>query len=79
MKLADIIPLIQLEPLVQIDDLDAEIKTVCGCDLMSDVLAFPRKRHCFSRDLLCSGSSHCGDDRYQVHHLCAQAPSSRNN
>ncbi|NLM40164.1 MAG: hypothetical protein GX205_08900 [Firmicutes bacterium] len=44
MKLADIIPLIQLEPLVQIDDLDAEIKTVCGCDLMSDVLAFSQEK-----------------------------------
>jgi len=44
MKLAEIIPLIQLEPLVVIDDLDYEIKTVCGCDLMSDVLAFSQEK-----------------------------------
>ncbi len=44
MKLADIIPLLQLEPLVQIDDLDSKITTVCGCDLMSDVLAFSQEK-----------------------------------
>lgn len=44
MKFADIVPLLQLEPLVVIDDLDYEIKTACGCDLMSDVLAFSQEK-----------------------------------
>lgn len=44
MKLADIIPLIELEPLMVISDLDFEIETVCGCDLMSDVLAFSQEK-----------------------------------
>lgn len=44
MKLAQIIELIDLEPIVQIDDLDAEVTTVCGCDLMSDVLAFSQEK-----------------------------------
>lgn len=44
MKLAAIIALIELEPLVVIDDLDCEIETVCGCDLMSDVLAFSQEK-----------------------------------
>ncbi|HHU92188.1 MAG TPA: hypothetical protein GXZ20_03485 [Halanaerobiaceae bacterium] len=44
MKLADIIPLLQLEPLVVIDDLDFEVETACGCDLMSDVLAFSQEK-----------------------------------
>jgi hypothetical protein len=43
-KLADIIPLIQLEPLVVIDAPDYPIETVCGCDLMSDVLAFSQEK-----------------------------------
>jgi len=43
-KLADIIPLIELEPVVVIDDPDYEIETVCGCDLMSDVLAFSQEK-----------------------------------
>jgi len=43
-KLADIIPLIELEPLVIIDAPDYEIDTVCGCDLMSDVLAFSQEK-----------------------------------
>lgn len=44
MKLAAIIALIELEPLMVIDDLDCEIETVCGCDLMSDVLAFSQEK-----------------------------------
>ncbi len=44
MKLADIIAIIQLEPLVKIDDVDFEISTACGCDLMSDVLAFSQEK-----------------------------------
>lgn len=44
MKLAAIVALIELEPLVVIDDLDCEIETVCGCDLMSDVLAFSQEK-----------------------------------
>ncbi|MFI5358996.1 MAG: hypothetical protein ACHQYO_02995 [Halanaerobiales bacterium] len=44
MKFAEIIPLLQLEPLVVIDDPDYEIETACGCDLMSDVLAFSQEK-----------------------------------
>lgn len=44
MKLADIVSLIELEPLVVIDDLDCQVDTVCGCDLMSDVLAFSQEK-----------------------------------
>lgn|SRR5690554_2808734 len=44
MKVADIIPLLQLESLVVVDDLDFEITTACGCDLMSDVLAFSQEK-----------------------------------
>lgn len=44
MKLVDIISLIDLEPLVIIDDPDYQIETVCGCDLMSDVLAFSQEK-----------------------------------
>ncbi|MDI9485376.1 MAG: hypothetical protein QM372_07950 [Bacillota bacterium] len=44
MKLSEIIQLIELEPLVVIDDPDCQIETVCGCDLMSDVLAFSQEK-----------------------------------
>lgn len=44
MKLAEIISLLELESLVTIDDLDYKIETVCGCDLMSDVLAFSQEK-----------------------------------
>lgn len=44
MKLADIINLLQLEPLVEFAAGDFEIRTACGCDLMSDVLAFSQEK-----------------------------------
>ncbi len=44
MKLAEIITLLRLESLVAIDDVDCQIETVCGCDLMSDVLAFSQEK-----------------------------------
>ncbi len=39
MKLGEVIDILKLEPLVPGDE-DLEIKTACGADLMSDVLAF---------------------------------------
>ncbi|MFW6022681.1 MAG: hypothetical protein ACOCQW_04110 [Halanaerobiaceae bacterium] len=43
MKLADVIELLELEKLVPADS-DFEITTVCGADLMSDVLAFSQEK-----------------------------------
>lgn len=43
-KLTEIISLLSLELLVAIGDLDCDIDTVCGCDLMSDVLAFSQEK-----------------------------------
>lgn len=43
MKLADIIALLKLEALVETDE-NMEVKTACGADLMSDVLAFSQEK-----------------------------------
>lgn len=43
MKLADIIELLELEPLVETDS-EFEVRTACGADLMSDVLAFSQEK-----------------------------------
>lgn len=40
MKLKKIKEIIQAEVIVGADDLEQEVKMACGCDLMSDVLAF---------------------------------------
>ncbi|NLL43053.1 MAG: hypothetical protein GX251_06920 [Firmicutes bacterium] len=44
MRLSEIVPLIELEPLVVIDEPNFQVETVCGCDLMSDVLAFSQEK-----------------------------------
>ena len=44
MTLAEIISLIELDPLVAVDEPDYPIETVCGCDLISDVLAFSQEK-----------------------------------
>lgn len=44
MKLAGIINLLQLEPLVEPAGTNFEVTTACGCDLMSDVLAFSQEK-----------------------------------
>src|SRR5690554_7035507 len=44
MKLAGIISLLQLEPLMEPDGVEFEVRTACGCDLMSDVLAFSQEK-----------------------------------
>lgn len=40
MKLTDVQKLLKAELLTKGVDMDKEVKSVCGCDLMSDVLAF---------------------------------------
>ena len=40
MKIKDIVPLLDAEILCGEDDLEQDIRTACGSDMMSDVLAF---------------------------------------
>lgn len=44
MKLSGIISLLQLKPLVEPGGVEFEVTTACGCDLMSDVLAFTQEK-----------------------------------
>lgn len=50
MKLKDVKELLQARVLTGEDLLDREVETCCGSDLMSDVLAFTKRR-----TLLCTG------------------------
>ncbi len=50
MKLKDIKKILEAEVLTGVDLLETEIKTACGCDLMSDVLSFVK-----SESLLLTG------------------------
>jgi len=39
-KIKDIVPLLEAEVLCGEDDLDQDVRTACGSDMMSDVLAY---------------------------------------
>lgn len=44
MKISDIAKLLNAEVLCGEADLDREVKSACGCDMMSDVLAFVKEQ-----------------------------------
>lgn len=44
MKLAEVVKILKAEVLTGEDNLDLEVASACGCDLMSDVLAFVKDR-----------------------------------
>lgn len=46
MTISEIIFLLDATPLSQTVQTDHKIETVCGSDMMSDVLAFIKKMHC---------------------------------
>ena len=64
MKVQNIVNILKAEILAE-GDLQEEVKTACGSDMMSDVLAFVK-----DQSVLLTGN-----DGYALHHLCArQAP-----
>ena len=44
MKIGEIAKLLNAEVLCGEDELDREVKSACGCDMMSDVLAFVKEQ-----------------------------------
>ncbi|BCV25805.1 MAG TPA: hypothetical protein GXX50_06635 [Firmicutes bacterium] len=44
MKLAEVVRILQAEVLVPVPDMEREVLSACGADLMSDVLAFIKER-----------------------------------
>ncbi len=44
MKIGDIAKLLNAEVLCGEEELDREVKSACGCDMMSDVLAFVKEQ-----------------------------------
>lgn len=44
MKISEIAKLLNAEVLCGADQLDREVKSACGCDMMSDVLAFVKEQ-----------------------------------
>ena len=67
MTIRDIISLLDAE-IISAADLDLEVKTACGSDMMSDVLAFVKDQSVLLTEP--SGSAHCRNDGYAVHRVC---------
>ena len=66
MVVRDIIQILEGEIICE-GDLDQEIKTACGSDMMSDVLAFVKDQSVL---LTGAGRTHRRDDGHGVHRLC---------
>lgn len=52
MKLSEIVDVLQAQIVVDAGNLDAEIVTACGSDMMSDVLAFAKDQSVFLTGLM---------------------------
>ena len=52
MKLSEIMEELKAEVVVDAGNLDAEIRTACGSDMMSDVLAFAKDQSVFLTGLM---------------------------
>lgn len=52
MKLQEIVDVLKAEVVSSADNMDAEIQTACGSDMMSDVLAFAKTQSVFLTGLM---------------------------
>ena len=52
MKLQEIVDVLQAEVVSSADNMDAEVQTACGSDMMSDVLAFAKNQSVFLAGLM---------------------------
>lgn len=69
MIVKDIVDILQGEIICE-GDLNQEIKTACGSDMMSDVLAFVKDQSVLLWDLSTPGCTHSRNDGHGVHCFC---------
>ena len=71
MTVNDIIKILDGTALAGKDELDKEVLTACGSDMMSDVLAFCKASVCtLNGSLQPSGYKNCRDDGHCGNHFC---------
>ena len=70
MKISDVAAILDAKVLVE-GNMDTEVKTACGSDMMSDVLAFVKDQSVLLTGLMNPpGGAHSGNDGYALHCVC---------